>query len=119
MADMIISAHGGKTRFHISDTVGAQNVFNAARNVEVAAWMLANRRDAQGRPLLLSNEIAGGVSNLSFEREFGGIISRLDLIAELLDENVRRVGINYRSEEHTSELQSLMRNSYAVFCLKK
>src|SRR3546814_6913051 len=25
----------------------------------------------------------------------------------------------YRSEEHTSELQSLMRNSYAVFCLKK
>src|SRR3546814_19297845 len=27
--------------------------------------------------------------------------------------------IQYRSEEHTSELQSLMRNSYAVFCLKK
>src|SRR3546814_4503569 len=26
---------------------------------------------------------------------------------------------NYRSEEHTSELQSLMRISYAVFCLKK
>src|SRR3546814_7644835 len=29
-----------------------------------------------------------------------------------------RVGMN-RSEEHTSELQSLMRSSYAVFCLKK
>src|SRR3546814_1387110 len=28
------------------------------------------------------------------------------------------IGSN-RSEEHTSELQSLMRNSYAVFCLKK
>src|SRR3546814_3808270 len=27
--------------------------------------------------------------------------------------------IQYRSEEHTSELQSLMRISYAVFCLKK
>src|SRR3546814_7282042 len=27
--------------------------------------------------------------------------------------------INLRSEEHTSELQSLMRTSYAVFCLKK
>src|SRR3546814_8116645 len=26
---------------------------------------------------------------------------------------------NNRSEEHTSELQSLMRHSYAVFCLKK
>src|SRR3546814_5976464 len=28
-------------------------------------------------------------------------------------------GENFRSEEHTSELQSLMRISYAVFCLKK
>src|SRR3546814_1508288 len=29
------------------------------------------------------------------------------------------VGFEQRSEEHTSELQSLMRISYAVFCLKK
>src|SRR3546814_7739714 len=35
---------------------------------------------------------------------------------------LRSLGKRYfgeRSEEHTSELQSLMRNSYAVFCLKK
>src|SRR3546814_7059551 len=31
----------------------------------------------------------------------------------------RHGGGEGRSEEHTSELQSLMRNSYAVFCLKK
>src|SRR3546814_12828016 len=31
----------------------------------------------------------------------------------------RRFGMAQRSEEHTSELQSLMRISYAVFCLKK
>src|SRR3546814_10038796 len=31
----------------------------------------------------------------------------------------RRCGGQFRSEEHTSELQSLMRISYAVFCLKK
>src|SRR3546814_2962767 len=35
----------------------------------------------------------------------------------------RHIGCSHRgagrSEEHTSELQSLMRNSYAVFCLKK
>src|SRR3546814_1752384 len=30
-----------------------------------------------------------------------------------------RERLERRSEEHTSELQSLMRNSYAVFCLKK
>src|SRR3546814_1653441 len=32
---------------------------------------------------------------------------------------MRRHGTRLRSEEHTSELQSLMRISYAVFCLKK
>src|SRR3546814_12336496 len=31
----------------------------------------------------------------------------------------REGGQSFRSEEHTSELQSLMRISYAVFCLKK
>src|SRR3546814_2330528 len=37
-------------------------------------------------------------------------------LAELVD---AAAGIHDRSEEHTSELQSLMRISYAVFCLKK
>ncbi len=95
LADMIIRAHNGKTRFYVSDVLDAQHVYNAARNVEIAAWLLASRRDAQGRPLLMANEISNGTANLSFEREFGQLIGRLDLIANLLDENLRRVGINY------------------------
>src|SRR3546814_12556447 len=39
-------------------------------------------------------------------------------IAGLFDRGERGLEID-RSEEHTSELQSLMRISYAVFCLKK
>src|SRR3546814_3691684 len=39
--------------------------------------------------------------------------------AELLVESVDAHGRRQRSEEHTSELQSLIRISYAVFCLKK
>src|SRR3546814_4937873 len=35
------------------------------------------------------------------------------------DSSVSSALSSHRSEEHTSELQSLMRNSYAVFCLKK
>src|SRR3546814_4786149 len=34
-------------------------------------------------------------------------------------ESAQGVIVGFRSEEHTSELQSLMRISYAVFCLKK
>src|SRR3546814_3414015 len=45
--------------------------------------------------------------------------TRADLVARMVDEVVVLVSDAGRSEEHTSELQSLMRNSYAVFCLKK
>src|SRR3546814_1061349 len=45
---------------------------------------------------------------------------RLVLLVLFLDELVDPLGAPpQRSEEHTSELQSLMRISYAVFCLKK
>src|SRR3546814_8263792 len=40
-------------------------------------------------------------------------------ILSLHTHNDRGTGVAARSEEHTSELQSLMRISYAVFCLKK
>src|SRR3546814_15854298 len=50
-------------------------------------------------------------------RSHGGDLPRLrDSVRRL--GNVLR-GVPNRSEEHTSELQSLMRISYAVFCLKK
>src|SRR3546814_8874792 len=42
---------------------------------------------------------------------------RLDTLAERQRRGVEKMDV--RSEEHTSELQSLMRISYAVFCLKK
>src|SRR5690606_18223114 len=87
LADMIIQSHGGKTRFYVSDVLDARMVYNAARNVEIAAWLLASRRNEQGQPLLLANEISDDAANLSFEREFGQLVGRLDLVANLLDEN--------------------------------
>src|SRR3546814_4986490 len=39
--------------------------------------------------------------------------------AEQTDQAFHKICASPRSEEHTSELQSLMRISYAVFCLKK
>src|SRR3546814_3597522 len=48
----------------------------------------------------------------------GGAFSRWELLLWLLLGAIAMRGAG-RSEEHTSELQSLMRISYAVFCLKK
>ena len=94
-ADMIITAHGGKTEFFLLDGVDAQHLYNAARNVETAVWLLAQRRNAQGQPLLLADEIGAQGRNLSFEREFGKIIARLDLLAAFTTEKYRRAAISY------------------------
>src|SRR3546814_10418799 len=47
-----------------------------------------------------------------------GLLFVLFMLA-LLEVTIKRKWTFFRSEEHTSELQSLMRISYAVFCLKK
>src|SRR3546814_2731455 len=74
----------------------------------------------------------GDHEKLEFGRvqPIGGFLKRLlhrpadpDAIrnrAKFAADGVRKLpGDNNRSEEHTSELQSLMRNSYAVFCFKQ
>src|SRR3546814_3056363 len=67
----------------------------------------ALRRCASGR--LLAVSLGTGVERFDLAR----------LLAELVFGYHGRQCTVGRSEEHTSELQSLMRISYAVFCLKK
>lgn len=95
MATMIIIAHGNHTKFYISDIVNGEHVFNAARNVDIVQWMLKQRKDHKGNPLLVSNEISDNSYNLSFAKELAKITARLDLVAAVLDERYRRVGVNY------------------------
>ncbi|WP_353153404.1 hypothetical protein [Herminiimonas fonticola] len=94
-ADMIITAHDGKTEFFLVDGLDAQHVYNAARNIEIAVWLLGNRRNTEGKVLLLSDDMGEAGRNLSFEREFGKIVGRLDLLAAFVTEKYRRAGINY------------------------
>src|SRR3546814_7615536 len=67
-----------------------------------------HQRDVVERVLFLGQDIIFLV-----ERLVGVLINRL--VVHLLGDDF----LALRSEEHTSELQSLMRISYAVFCLKK
>ena len=68
-----------------------QALFNAARNVEIAVWKLSNAQAPGGEPVLLSNEGAGPVKNLSFEREFGKIIGSLDLLSKIIADKTNRI----------------------------
>ena len=98
LTNMVYDAFGGKFEFFLLDELDAQKLHNAARNVEIAAWKLANAKRTQpeadllpGSPLLLSNEIAP-LQNLSFEREFGKLISNLDMLSQIAaDKNQRFV----------------------------
>src|SRR3546814_4798102 len=63
-----------------------------------------------------ANATEFGLAAYFYARDLG----RVWKVAEAIEAGI--VGVNtgiIRSEEHTSELQSLMRISYAVFCLKK
>ncbi len=87
---MLLKAHGGKKEFYLFDSIDPQLLYNASRNVEIAAWKLSNTKDASGRLFLVANEINAKENNLSFEREFGKIIGRTDFIAFTLSEKMER-----------------------------
>src|SRR3546814_3942310 len=69
---------------------------------------------------LFRSEIGGGHQHdpgVLQHLQHQGLRAPVQVVAPRLEIADRRAGD--RSEEHTSELQSLMRISYAVFCLKK
>jgi hypothetical protein len=95
LGTMLVEAWGGHIELSLINGLDAQRLANAAHNVSVAAWMLTERKSASGQPLLLSNEISGASRNLSFEREHGKIVGRLDTLAAVIDEKYRRGVIGY------------------------
>src|SRR3546814_4808183 len=95
-----------------SDLGDARIYVNVRNNIsgEVAG---AKSRRMREMPVLMRNlfPLADGVVAVS-----GGVAADTE---RLMDMPAGRVTAIFRSEEHTSELQSLMRISYAGFCLKK
>src|SRR3546814_8776747 len=69
--------------------------------VGVWMWREKARQDVAALGLVLG----GAIGNIIDRVRLGYVVDYADL--------------HFRSEEHTSELQSLMRSSYAVFCLTK
>src|SRR3546814_1420193 len=87
-------------------------------------------RSDQGDEVGAAIAVDHGLADLRLEGEKALDALRCDIVAARVDDDVLlpvgdleiTVAVDHadvRSEEHTSELQSLMRISYAVFCLKK
>lgn len=91
LGGMVMTAFNDKTELFLLDDLDPQALFNAARNVEIAVWKLSNAKASNGELYLLSNEGAGAVKNLSFEREFGKIIGSLDLLSKIIADKTNRI----------------------------
>src|SRR3546814_9415938 len=77
------------------------------------AWVVALGRGGGATPLPMILDLDDDARPISLT----GHLPKAHPIAATLAADPRALFL--RSEEHTSELQSLMRISYAVFCLKK
>src|SRR3546814_5560828 len=89
--------------------------------VVAAGWLLPTIPGCRRRPGPMTVRGACFVSTtilpMSFDR---GYTLPAATVLAIVDRTVKfiEIRLGVRSEEHTSELQSLMRISYAVFCLK-
>src|SRR3546814_1056592 len=88
--------------------VNGSRIKSGMTNVGIGSKTPQNRRSHPPRRPRADEVFEGGEQHLAgvAAEHFGGQPVELDAVAA-------------RSEEHTSELQSLMRSSYAVFCLTK
>src|SRR3546814_6884404 len=81
-------------------------------------WFAENET-VQGKNVVVGNLVYSLVLGMSVPDVSGAAIANLEIESLLHAKPTFHGDTIYRSEEHTSELQSLMRISYAVFCLKK
>src|SRR3546814_11695526 len=123
---------GGHPSAHPTDTLFPYTTLCRDVDVLTSSFQGAGQRGAALRVLFVQQDVADRML-----RMLKGAMAELVVgdpallstdVGPVIDEDARRMLEQHkarmareatRSEEHTSELQSLMRISYAVFCLKK
>lgn len=81
---MLMAAYDDHTEFYYLTSIDPQKLYNSARNIEIAAWMIAEKTDLKGMPLLLSDSLPTEERNVSYQRSFGRMIATQDNMAEML-----------------------------------
>ena len=84
MRRMLMAAYNNQTEFYYLTEIDAQKLYNSARNIEIAAWLLATKRDSQGERILLSDSTKSLERNLSFQRLIGGMIATQDNLSQII-----------------------------------
>src|SRR3546814_4313356 len=106
------------TRFRLANEVDWARLDRIVGTIEKKSVRALDDDDLLALPVLYR----GALSSLSVARETSldrALVRYLEQLCTRAYFQIYGVQTWGRSEEHTSELQSLMRISYAVFCLKK
>lgn len=90
LLSMLHQSYGYHLEFFIFDTLDQQKLYNSARNLEVFSWRLRMVRGENNQPLVLSTQLTGDTTNLSFERLISKLISMQDMMALIAADGDRR-----------------------------
>jgi hypothetical protein len=88
---MLMASYDYRTEFYYLTSVDEQKLYNSARNLEIAAWLLASRSDVNGKPLIFSDSLQSEQRNLSFQRLFGKMIATQDNLAQIISQKTGRI----------------------------
>lgn len=88
---MVLASYNGNRSFYLHSLLDAQKLYDSARNIELASWLVRTKFNQKGELFLLSTGNSGEL-NLSFERLFGKMINAQDMLAQIMaDRNHRQI----------------------------
>ncbi len=87
---MILASYDNHTEFYYLTSINGQKLYNSARNIEIAAWLLGNKKDTAGKLILLSDSLVATDRNLSFQRVIGEMIATQDNLAAIVAQKTGR-----------------------------
>lgn len=88
---MLMAAYDNHHEFYYFTSIDQQKLYNSARNIEIAAWLLAEKRDKRGKLLILSDSLEHEQRNLSYQRLIGEMIATQDNLAKVISQKSGRL----------------------------
>lgn len=86
---MVLSSYDGNREFYLYTMLDAQKLYDSARNIELASWLIRTKRDCSNALFLQSSNEGGRVS-LGIERLFGKMINAQDMMAQIMADRSNR-----------------------------
>jgi len=86
---MVLNSYDGHRSLYIHNMLDAQKLYNSARNIELASWLIRTKHASNNTLFLLSSD-EGGKMNVSIERLFGKMINAQDMMAQIMADRSNR-----------------------------